>query len=212
VDTEEFAPRPVPNADRLTIVFAGKVARSKGVHLLVGAAVRLAKVFPRLRLQLLGRGEPNFLTEMKERADAAGCPDLLDTPGFVDRSHLPDLFSRAHIFAAPSPYEGGPGFVYLEAMACGLPVIACSGSGASEVIRHGANGLLVPVEDEDALTAALRALLQDADCRESMGRNARQFVLDEADSHQCMKKLEAFYVSVVKRASAETGETANLER
>lgn len=197
VDTELFSPRAVPKAGRPTIVFAGKLARNKGVHLLAEAARRLAGEFPGLHLRLLGRGEQKIIDELQ--AIARDVPGLLDLPGFVARTELPEHFSRAHVFAAPSEYEGGPGFVYLEAMACGLPAIACEGSGAAEVIRHNENGLLVPTQNVEALTAALRSLLNDEARREKMSASARQFVLAGADSRSCINNLEAFYADVAKR-------------
>jgi glycosyltransferase involved in cell wall biosynthesis len=196
VDTELFAPRPVPKATRPTIIFAGKLARNKGVHLLAEAACRLAGELPGLQVRLLGRGEPKVLDELRKLSESAGLPDLLDLPGFVQPSQLPEHFSRAHVFAAPSQYEGGPGFVYLEAMACGLPVIACEGSGVAEVVRHGKNGLLVPPEDVPALTTALRSLFRDATVRQAMGEAARSFVVAEAESRVCIERIEAFYASV----------------
>jgi glycosyltransferase involved in cell wall biosynthesis len=195
VDVELFAPRKVAKSGRPTIVFAGKLARNKGVHLLVEAASRLAKEFPSLRLRLLGKGEEKVVTEL--HALAAGQPGLLELPGFIERGALPEELSKADLFAAPSEYEGGPGFVYLEAMACGLPVIACAGSGASEVIHDGETGLLVPPRNVDALTDALRSLLSDAARREEMGRRARAYVLAEADSRECVKKLETLYGSII---------------
>lgn len=197
VDVEFFSPRNVPKADRPTIVFAGKLARNKGVLLLAEAACKLANEFPGLQLRLLGRGDAKVVEEL--RTLTRPFPDLLDLPGFVDRSELPEHFSRAHIFAAPSEYEGGPGFVYLEAMACGLPVIACAGSGAAEVVRDGQNGLLVPPREVDSLTNALRSLLHDKNRCRAMGDYARQFVLAEAESRACIKKIEAFYASVAAR-------------
>jgi glycosyltransferase involved in cell wall biosynthesis len=81
-------------------------------------------------------------------------------------------------------------------MACGLPVIACSGSGASEVVRPGENGLLVPPGDVGSLAAALRELLSDPQRRVSMGRAARRYVEAEADGRDCIRRLERFYADV----------------
>jgi glycosyltransferase involved in cell wall biosynthesis len=201
VDTERFAPRQQCTAKRPTIVFSGKLARNKGVHLLVEAACQLAGEFPDLHLRLLGRGEPRIVSEILDIAKGAGKHELLDLPGFVSGHELPEHLNRAHVFAAPSRYEGGPGFVYLEAMACGLPVIACAGSGAAEVIRDGENGLLVPPENVNALTAALRTLLANPGRRQAMGDCARRYVLEEADTRVCLKRLEAFYQSVVTGGS-----------
>jgi glycogen synthase len=196
VDTNLFRPGDGVKAERPTVVFVGKVARNKGADVLTEACSRLAREVPGLRLELLGRGDPEFLAGLRARAEAAGFPDLLDLPGFVRREDLPNRLTRAHVFAAPSVYEGGPGFVYLEAMACGLSVIACSGSGASEVVQPGENGLLVPPGDVPALTAALGTLLGDPDTRQAMGRRARQYVEAEADSRECLRRLERFYAGV----------------
>jgi len=194
VDTELFWPRATPKAKCPTIVFAGKLVRNKGVHLLVEAGVRIAEHFPGLQLRLIGRGEEKIVSELRSLAQAS--PGLLDLPGFVERTQLPEHFSQAHVFAAPSEYEGGPGFVYLEAMACGLPVIACAGSGVAEIVRPGENGLLVPARDVGALAAALCSLLENPAQRQAMGEGARRFVLAEADSRACIRKLEAFYTAV----------------
>jgi glycosyltransferase involved in cell wall biosynthesis len=195
VDTKHFRPGE-EKAERPTIVFVGKVAPNKGADILVDAACRIAPEFPGLRLELLGSGEPAFVADLQARTADARVPGLLSLPGFVHRAGLPARLARAHVFAAPSLYEGGPGFVYLEAMACGLPVVACSGSGASEVVRHEENGLLVPPSEVDAITAALRALLSDPGRREAMGRAARQYVEAEADSETCLGRLEQFYARV----------------
>ena len=197
VDVELFSPREVAKKDGLTILFAGKLVRNKGVHLLVEAASRLAGEFPGLRLRLLGHGEPSVVKELQGMADAAGAGELLDFAGFIARDSLPGELAAADVFAAPSQYEGGPGFVYLEAMACGLPVIACAGSGAAEVIRDGETGLLVPPQDVASLTDALRRLLTDAELRGKMGQRGRAYALAEADSRQCVKKLETLYAAII---------------
>ena len=197
VSTSMFQPGVAAKAKRPTIVFAGKLEVNKGVKLLVEAACALAKEFPDLHLRLLGRGEEKMQQELRAMAQAKGFPELLDLPGFISREELPSHLCRAHLFAAPSQYEGGPGFVYLEAMACGLPVIACSGSGAAEVVQAGETGFLVPPQNLEALVEALRMLLSDPAKRQVMGEKARQFVLDEADSAICLRRLEAFYLAVI---------------
>lgn len=199
VDAELFRPSEAAPAARPTIVFVGKIELNKGVRQLVEAACELVTEFPGLQLRLLGRGNDRMNQELQALAQARGGPGLLELAGFVPREALPGQLGRAHVFAAPSVYEGGPGFVYLEAMACGLPVIACAGSGAAEVIRQGETGLLVPPRDREALVRALRTLLSDGKRRELMGGAARSYVLAEADSTVCLKKLEAFYLAVIAR-------------
>jgi glycosyltransferase involved in cell wall biosynthesis len=199
IDTTFFSPSAAAKAQRPTVIFVGRLAASKGVDTLVDAIVALAPQIPGLQLRLVGRGEPAFCDQILARASAMGHPDLIDMHGYVDRRELPALLAAAHLFAAPSVYEGGPGFVYLEAMACGLPVIACAGSGAAEVVAPGENGFLIAPGDSAELARALSRLLGDAGLRENMGARGRQHVVDSADSEQCLRRLEQFYRSVAMR-------------
>jgi len=148
-------------------------------------------------VRLLGRGEERLLKELRHCTIRQGLPELLDCPGFVQRRDLPEQLSRAHVYAGPSFSEGGPGLSYLEAMACGLPVVASEGTGAAEVIVAGKTGLLARPGDAESVASSLRQLLSDHSLRQAMGSRGRDFVCDEADSQLCLKRLEAFYESVV---------------
>jgi glycosyltransferase involved in cell wall biosynthesis len=197
VDTRLFRPCNVPKETRPTIIFVGRITGDKGALLLVDAACELAKEFPDLRLRMLGRGDSSLLEELRAKAASRGLTRLLDLPGFVRREELPRHLSAAHVFAGPSAHEPGPGLVYLEAMACGLPAVACDGAGAAEVVIPEQNGVLVPPGDRVALAEALRRLISDERAREAMGARARCYVLEHADSDRCLERIEAFYASVV---------------
>lgn len=206
IDQRVFYPRPVEQDKRPTIVFIGKLSDHKGASMLVEAAARLAAAIPGIKLKMIGACKPEQKERLIRLAAAANALDMLEFTGFVNHADLPDHMSRAHVFAAPSAYEGGPGFVYLEAMACGLPVIGCTGSGSSEVIEPGVTGLLVPPHDRDALAEALRSLLVDPERARSMGQAGVAYVGEHADSQKCAKRLEVFYASVVqRRASLRSG-------
>jgi glycosyltransferase involved in cell wall biosynthesis len=205
VDTDLFRPTAVAKATDPTIVFVGKMVLNKGVDVLVEACCEIAPDFPNLRLRLLGGGEEAVIASLREKVGERGLDQMLEIPGYIDRFDLPDQLSRAHLFAAPSKYEGGPGFVYLEAMACGLPVIACSGSGAAEVVRHEHNGLLVAPDDLSDLVDALRRLLSDVDEREAMSSRAMDYVQENANSQTRIRELESFYAQVIGKYQAKHG-------
>jgi glycosyltransferase involved in cell wall biosynthesis len=196
VDIDAFRPRVIAKHHRPTILFVGRIARSKGVDALVEAAISLAAERPELRLRLVGRDDSGLGADVQAHAEAAGHPDLLEFCGFLGRDELAKELGRCHIFAAPSLYEGGPGFVYLEAMACGLPVVACKGSGVEEIVTDGVSGALVPSGDHAGLVAALGQLLDDPVLRDAMGKTARRFVVEHADTRACMRVLEGFYTGV----------------
>lgn len=197
VDSDLFRPLDVPKEPHPTLVFVGRICAEKGTSILVEAACRLTCDYPELRLLLIGKGDSSYQEHLQSKALDFGLPNLVNFPGFIAREHLPSWLSRAHVFAAPSIYEGGPGLVYLEAMACGLPVIACKGSGAAEVVVPGENGLLIPPQDVDALETALRCLLDDPETRRVMGVGAREYAVSHADSKLHLRRLDAFYRAVI---------------
>ncbi|MBU1822986.1 MAG: glycosyltransferase family 4 protein, partial [Bacteroidetes bacterium] len=194
IDTTLFSPKKHLQNQHPTLVFVGKLVKNKGIEELVEAAITLREEFPALEVYLVGRGDASIVSNLKERSK--GVENLLNFMGPVAKEQLPAILSRAHVFTAPSWYEGGPGFVYLEAMACGLPVIGCSGSGVGEIIQHRETGLLVPPRDTQALTEAIRTLLRDTLTRQQLGEKARQYVVEEADHERCLDKLEAYYEKV----------------
>jgi glycosyltransferase involved in cell wall biosynthesis len=88
--------------------------------------------------------------------------------GFVPRATLHDALAAASVYAMPSRTDSF-GIAYLEAWCYGVPVIGADAGGVPDVITHGANGLLVPFGDVDALAAAIERLMRDAELRRAMG-------------------------------------------
>jgi glycogen(starch) synthase len=208
IDTSVFYPRPVEKEHKPTIIFVGKLVQNKGVEELIRSAIALIPQFPDLQVWIYGKGPETFTQLLVELVEESDVTQNIHFKGFITKDELPDALSRAHIFAGPSYYEGGPGFVYLEAMACGLPVVACSGSGVSEVVEHGYNGLLVPPANTVALEEALRSLLLDRSKLELLGSNAFEYVRKEADLESCLNRLEAFYNRVI--ASKELSRSMHM--
>lgn len=204
VDTTIFRPVDVPKESRPTVAFVSKMVANKGVEVLAEAALAAVATIPALQVWLIGPDDQGLATIVEERARAAGHPGLFKPLGFRSPTELPDLLSRAHLFVAPSHYEGGPGFTVLEAMACGLPVIASDGSGLAEVVEHGETGYLVAPRDSDAIAGAMEEMLLDDDLREKMSKRAVDYIEREADTTKRVIELERFYEKVV--ASANEGE------
>jgi alpha-1,3-rhamnosyl/mannosyltransferase len=100
--------------------------------------------------------------------------------GYLEREELAAITAGAAAMVYPSVYEGF-GLPPLESMGCGVPVIASSVSSLPEVVAE--TGLLVDPFDVDAITAAMRRMLEDADWRESLGpmalERSRRFTWDE---------------------------------
>jgi phosphatidylinositol alpha-1,6-mannosyltransferase len=108
-------------------------------------------------------------------------------------------YQHADVFALPSLTVGekfeGFGLVFLEASACGLPVIGTTGSGVAEAVRDGETGLLVPQNDVPALADAITRVLTDADLRARLGTAGRAYA-----ETQDWAQVAARVVTVYRRA------------
>jgi glycosyltransferase involved in cell wall biosynthesis len=103
------------------------------------------------------------------------------------------------VFVLPSSYEG-LGCVYLEAMACGKPVIACHGQGIDEIVSHGKNGWLIPVEGLDELVQGLSTLLRSPDLCSRLGTSARETILNGLTLSDQARRLAQIYSDAIAGA------------
>ena len=142
-------------------VFAGQLTQRKGLSYLLRGWQQFAR--PDARLTLIGAvvGDSRPLA-----SHGAGCVHL----PHQTRSQLAQRFRNAHVLVFPTLVEGMP-LVVLEAMACGLPVIATA-NGPGEIVRDGVDGFLIPECDAQAVCERLDRLHRDRELCAWMGRNA----------------------------------------
>ena len=112
-------------------------------------------------------------------------------------SDMPAVFGQAHIVCLPSYHEGLPK-VLLEAAACGRPIVTTDVPGCRDVVKDGANGLLVPVKDAVALASALSQLIESKDLRLRMGAAGRERVLKNFSEGIVINQTLRLYESVLQ--------------
>jgi glycosyltransferase involved in cell wall biosynthesis len=164
------APAPVPAGTRRPefIFNVGRLHRQKGQDVLLDAFAAFARHLPEVRLVVAGEGGERAALEA--RALALGIADRVELRGAV--ADVGALFAQGPVFALPSRHEGTPNAL-LEAMAHGLACVASDCSpGVAASLRDGADGLLVPPEDANALAAVLRRLFDDPDLRARLAAGA----------------------------------------
>ncbi len=150
--------------------------RYKGMDTLITALPRLLPRWPELQLAAVGDGDDREWLE--DLAEETGVRRHVHFLSGLSYAELAACYGHCEMFALPSKGEGF-GLVYLEAMACGKPVIGGAHGGAPEVIEDGKTGYLVPHGDAVQLATAIETLLADPALEQEMGRRGKQRVENE---------------------------------
>jgi glycosyltransferase involved in cell wall biosynthesis len=194
VDVGRFSPRKQEADGRSPrVLFVGALSEGKGFMDLLRVVGRLKGRFPRIVLRAIGKADAGQRAGMEKVVEEQGLAGHFELAGFVPYEKLPEHYAWCDFFAAPSVYEGGPGNVYLEAMACGRGVVACRTGGVPEVVVEGETGLLVGPHDLDGLEGAVARLAEDADLRERFGRAGRRRVEERFSVEKYLDACEGHY-------------------
>lgn len=169
VDLTRFVPTP-PSRYPPTVVFVGRLVPVKGLPILLAAWKQVVASLP-AHLVIAGEG-----AQRDELLGLVEDLELGDSVEFLGRViDVPSALAGATAYVQPSYQEGMPNSV-LEAMACGLPIVATRVSGNIDLVIEGQSGLLVPVADSQALAAALVTVLSDPERARRMGIRSREIV------------------------------------
>lgn len=174
VDSEQFSPDGAVTAtpwksrkdERTRIVAVSSLGRVDGVHALIQSMARV----PGAELVVVGGPDPDDLAidadvrRLQLLTKEAKVEDRVTLVGAMDRKELPKLLRSADLFVSASAYDPFGGAT-LEAMACGLPVIATATGATTGSVLHGTTGLLLRSTRPDALARAMRSLTGDATMR-----------------------------------------------
>lgn len=170
---ESFVGREVIAGQKNEIVLVGRLDENKNQIMAIKAFEELADQYPDWQLKLYGEGECK--NQWIEETKKLSCSDRIHFCGQQER--VADVIAPASIFILTSKQEGMPNAL-IEAMALGLAVIStdCPCGGPADLIEHGKNGLLIPVDDKGKLVECLSELMIDKELRENLGKNAVQIV------------------------------------
>jgi glycosyltransferase involved in cell wall biosynthesis len=211
VDTELFRPRDggyeeekmkYGLANRCTIVFVGRLIRTKGIDILL-EAVKLMKergYAGKIRVLVVGPFSDILSYSTKSAhslslltlAQETEMRRIVTFTGPIDHPSLSKLLASSDIFTLPSRAEA-LGVALLEAMSCGLPVVGSRVGGIANVIQHGVNGYLVSPNNPSDLAAKLTSLVDAPDLRRKMGAAGRLRAVETYDWRVVARKFAALY-------------------
>jgi len=185
--------KSAPNGVK-TLLFVGRLHRIKGVAYLIEAMTTIIKRNPKARLLLVGDGEER--QNLENLVTKLGLTKYVTFIGKVPNEKVPQYIAASDVFVLPSLSEGF-GIVLLEAMACGLPIVATNVGGIPEIVQDGENGFLVEPENPEGIAQKVLTLLENDDLRRRISQNN----LEKAKNYSweaAVDKLEKVYLEVVK--------------
>ncbi|MBR2609981.1 glycosyltransferase family 4 protein [Desulfovibrio sp.] len=174
----------------------GRFARTKGFPELLTAMARLRDDGFPVRLTLVGDG--NWKRKLVEIRKRLHLEDLVDMPGFVPNDRIRTFMEEHDMLVVPSVVhtngdrDGIPN-VIMEALSCGMPVVATDVCGVGEVIRDGETGYLIPQRDPAALADAIRRMLSDREAALRMAQTGRELVFRMFDTETNIAALQDLY-------------------
>jgi len=189
IDTHHFAPRDAIELrrkygleNRPVIISVGRLVHRKGQDRLVEAMAEIVKKVPQAALVFVGEGPHR--KELDRLVSLHNLHNHVIFIGRINYQDLPQYISMGDVFAMPSRSRlmglevEGLGIVYLEASACGLPVIGGVSGGAPDAVIDGVTGYVVDGNDLSAIAERAIKLLQSPDTRREMGRAGRAWVIE----------------------------------
>jgi len=216
VDTSRFYPIPkdeakefigVPPCERM-LLFVGRIEPLKGIDTLIKAIglMRAEGLF--VCLAVIG-GEPEVdpenssveMSRLNAMCEEAGVSDLVTFLGKRGQETLPYYYSAAEVVVVPSHYESF-GMVALEAMSCGVPVVASQVGGLAFLVQDGVTGFTVPVDEPIELADRITRILCDSDLHDELGRHAT-IVAKEYAWEKIAKRIISLYENLLETSVKE---------
>ncbi len=184
-------------SDRNRIVYAGQITRGKGVDVLLESLARVTMPFECVIL-----GDGNHRPTCEALSAKLGLKDRVTFTGFVSQPEIQSYYRDASLSVMSSLWPEPFGATGLEAMRCGLPVVAFNAGGIREWLIDGWNGYLVPWMDRARYAASVEELLRDKSLARKMGTHGRQWVGERFGFPKYISGLEELFAQVAGRVPA----------
>jgi len=187
--------------NKIVIMYVGRLIKAKGIDTLLKAFYILKKKFQdNLSLVIIGEGPyKSYLEILSEKLNISRNVHFL---GPHSHSEMPIYYNIADIVVLPSiPTKNWVeqfGFVLIEAMSCGKPIVASNSGAIPEVVKNNFSGLLFKPGDFKELAEKIKYLVENEDVRINMGRFGRDFVVRNFSHEVIAPRIEKFYRNLVE--------------
>ena len=203
VDTKVFRPRDshlFSDTGHKLVGSFGRIRHAKGTADFVDALCIVLPQHPDWIGVIMGRAMPKhrgFLAELKEKIKTAGLADRIEFHEEQETSKMPEAYSALSLYVCPSHYEGF-GLTPIEAVSCGVPVIATKGVGTfDDQIVEGETGFLFQPSNATELAAQMSVVMEDPELLSSMSAAARPHVQKNFSIEQEADELVSVYEKIL---------------
>jgi glycosyltransferase involved in cell wall biosynthesis len=185
-----------PRSDGRRIIAIGNIRAPKNYALLLESFSKVRLRVSDVRLDILGEPDRGTLfTDLQDQVRRLGLDDAVTFHGFVANPQV--LLSNAHLLVQASSKEGFS-LAIVEAMLSGVPVVSTRSGGPEEIITHESNGLLVPVNDSDALADAIVRVLGEDLLAQRLSENGLQHARTSYGLDGMVSSYERLYLEVLR--------------
>ncbi len=181
------------NSARFAFLTVGSLVKQKGIDILIKAVAKLKDELPLEKIEFKVIGSGSEYKKYKRLLKKYNLNSIVKLMGSMDRDKTRKEFENCNAFVLPSRHESF-GVVYIEAMACGKPVIATRCGGPEMIVRSNQLGLLIEKEDIDELANSIKYIYNNADKYDL--KYIRQFFLDNFSKKVNVKKYIELYKDV----------------
>jgi glycosyltransferase involved in cell wall biosynthesis len=181
----------------LRITYMGRLVEEKGVLDLLDAMRMIVRDHEGMRITLQFAGAGPIEAQLRLKVQEYRLGDSVQLLGQVSGRRKQDLLTQTHVFVLPSALPERLPYALLEAMAVGIPPIACAVGGVTELIEHRRTGLLIPPHRPDLLAAAILELARDRQLLTQMSKAARERIQDSYQGTEMAARVCALYEEVL---------------
>jgi len=197
VDYNKFQQEITDNSSRKIILSVGALKPRKGYHVSIPAIAEVKKKYPDIKYYIVGGKPQKIYSDLVEKMDLGKNIEFLQglsDEELINLYYKSDIFLLTPVTINDNDFEGF-GLVYLEAGACGKPVVGTYDCGAEDAIINNETGFLVPQNDIKKTTEAILKLLDNQELAQKMGENGKKFA-KKMDWSNVIKEYIKIYESI----------------
>lgn len=184
-----------------SLLFLSRIHMKKGIERLISAAAQLEKNATPCNILIAGDGDEPYVNGLKQQAKDEGIDNRVSFLGLVTGNLKLSLYHAADVFVLPTSQENF-GFVLVEALAAGTPVLTTKGVDIWPELLESGGSKIIDDASGDNLVNAITELIAKRNELDAMGASGRAWVMDNLDSDKTAQKFESMYTDAVAKAKS----------